>query len=85
MLDKASIIIKIKKLISEELDTYIKETEIKNDMPLFEEGLGLDSVNLIELIALVEKHFNIKFADNELSVEYFSTVEVLADTIISKT
>ena len=78
------VINRLKDIISQELDSNIGREEIGDDMPLFEDGLGLDSVVLVELIALVEKDFRIKFADDELNPEAFSTVKILADTVVAK-
>ncbi|NJO16161.1 MAG: acyl carrier protein [Thioploca sp.] len=78
------VINRLKDLIAQDLDANIDREEIDDDVPLFEEGLGLDSVVLVELISLVEKEFKIKFADEELNPESFSTVKVLADVISSK-
>ncbi len=50
-----TIIDGLKDVISRELDANIAREEISDDTPLFEEGLGLDSVMLVELISLVEK------------------------------
>ncbi|MCP4702038.1 MAG: acyl carrier protein [Gammaproteobacteria bacterium] len=74
----------LKDIISQELDANIAREEIGDDTPLFEEGLGLDSVTLVELIALVEKKFGINFSDDELYPEAFSTIKVLADNILDK-
>ena len=41
----------------------IKKEDIKNDAPLFGEGLGLDSIDALELIVLLEKNYGIKIAN----------------------
>lgn len=84
MLEKSDVLVQLKKLIAEDLDANIQETEIEDGMALFEGGVGLDSVNLIELISLVENRFGIHFSDEELNPECFSTIAVLTDTIIDK-
>lgn len=78
------VIESLKEIISEELDANISRAEIGDETPLFEEGLGLDSVSLVELISLVEKKFDIKFSDSELNPESFSTVKILAGIIGAK-
>jgi acyl carrier protein len=75
---------RLKDTISEHLDVRIERDEIDTHTPLFEDGLGLDSVVLVELIALVEKTFDIKFSDDELNPESFCTVAVLADVVEAK-
>ena len=81
---KPEIISQLKTLIATDLDANISESEIGDDMPLFEGGIGLDSVNLIELISLVEKRFEIHFSDEELNPECFSNMDVLANMVIEK-
>ncbi len=83
-MSQQAIVNRLKTLIARELDANISEAEITGDVPLFEEGLGLDSVLLVELISLVEKEFEIKFSDEELTPESFSTVNVLAEIILAK-
>ncbi len=53
--------------------------EIEDDMPLFgEEGLGLDSVDAIELTLIIEKEFGVKIKDMGESENIFSTVNSLS-------
>ncbi len=43
--------------------TTIKPEDIKDDQPLFGEGLGLDSIDSLELIVLMERMYGIKITD----------------------
>jgi acyl carrier protein len=43
--------------------TTVKPEDIKDDQPLFGEGLGLDSIDSLELIALLERIYGIKIND----------------------
>lgn len=79
-----SIIERLKDLISTGLDTPIPRDSIGDNTPLFDQGLGLDSVILVELILLVEKEFGVKFSDAELDPDAFSTVATLAAAVRSK-
>ena len=81
---RANIVNQLKTVIAEELDVNLKKEEIDENVSLFEEGLGLDSIAVVELIALIEKHFKIEFADSELNLESFSNLNVLADCIAQK-
>ena len=52
--------------------------EIGDDMPLFgEEGLGLDSVDALELMVVMEKDFGVTMDTEEMDPEVFSTVSNL--------
>jgi acyl carrier protein len=57
--------------------------EIADDDALFNEGLGLDSVDAIELIVILDNEYGIKFKNMEETKEVFTTVQVLTDYINS--
>jgi len=79
-----NIVAQLKNIIVEELDVNRKLEEIDEEASLFEEGLGLDSVTIMEFIALIEKNFGFQFSDEELSMEPFKNLQVLADFISTK-
>lgn len=79
-----NIVAQLKNIIVEELDVNRKLEEIDEEASLFEEGLGLDSVTIMEFIALIEKSFGFQFSDEELSMEPFKNLQVLADFISTK-
>ena len=54
---------------------------IEDEAPIFVEGLGLDSIDALELVVLVEKQYGIKLEDMETSKAAFASVRVLADFI----
>ena len=56
--------------------------EIEDDMPLFgDDGLGLDSVDAIELTLIIEKEFGVKIKDVENSQEVFASINSLVKYI----
>lgn len=81
---RITIVNQLKTIIAGELDVNLKEEEIDETVSLFEDGLGLDSIAIVELIALIEKHFNLEFTDSDLNLESFSNLNVLADCIAQK-
>ena len=52
--------------------------DIENDAPLFGDGLGLDSIDALELIVLLEKHYGIKLANPAEGKEIFKSVNSIA-------
>lgn len=56
--------------------------EIGDTEPLFDEGLGLDSLDAVELVVLVQKHFDVQIADMEEGKKAFVSVESLAKYIM---
>lgn len=56
--------------------------DIADDMPLFaEDGLGLDSIDALEFIVLLESNYGLKIADPSQGREIFYSVNSLADFI----
>lgn len=52
--------------------------DIDNDAPLFGEGLGLDSIDALELIVLLEKKYGIKLESPNKGKEVFKSIAVIA-------
>ncbi len=75
------IIHQLKQIIAEELDVNIHADDIDEKASLFEEGLGLDSVVIVELITLIEKHFDFQFSEDELNMELFQNLQTIAQGI----
>ena len=55
--------------------------EIENDAPLFGNGLGLDSIDALELIVLLEKHYGIKLASPSEGKSIFKSVSTIAEYV----
>ena len=73
---------KIKEIIVSSLDLEGVEPEsIETEAPLFGEGLGLDSIDALELIVLVEKKYGIRLADPSEGKAIFKTVGTLAEYV----
>jgi acyl carrier protein len=74
---------KLKKEIIEVLNLEdIKPEDIDVDAPLFGEGLGLDSIDALELIVLLEKNYGIKIEDPKEGRKIFTSVRTMADFIL---
>ena len=59
----------------------LKPEDIDNDAPLFGEGLGLDSIDALELIVLLEKNYGIKLEDPGKGREIFGSINIFAKYI----
>jgi acyl carrier protein len=59
----------------------IKKEDIDIDAPLFGEGLGLDSIDALELIVLLEKNYGIKIANPADGKKIFQSVRTMAQFI----
>ncbi|MCB1043288.1 MAG: acyl carrier protein [Acidobacteria bacterium] len=75
----------IKELIIERLNLEgMSADEIESDAPLFGEGLGLDSIDSLELVLGIEKKYGVKIQDEELGRQVLSSVASLAEFIAKK-
>lgn len=73
------LIFKLKNEIIEVLNLEdVKPEDIADDAPLFGEGLGLDSIDALELIVLMEKNYGIKLTDPSQGREIFKSVRIMA-------
>ena len=59
----------------------IHPEEIGDDDPLFEQGLGLDSLDAVELVVLINKHYDIQIQDMEEGKVAFASINALANYI----
>lgn len=59
----------------------VSPEEIANDAPLFGDGLGLDSIDALELIVLLEQEYGIAVADPEKGREIFESVNTMVQFI----
>lgn len=56
----------------------VQPEQIDDDAPLFGEGLGLDSIDALELVAMLEKEYGIVIKDIEEGRPAFQSVRALA-------
>ena len=65
-------------LIVDALNLEIGPDEIQADAPLYGEGLGLDSIDILEIALVVSKQYGFQLrADSEDNVRIFSSLEIL--------
>lgn len=70
---------RIKQLLVDALHLEgVAPSSIADDAPLFGEGLGLDSVDALELVVALEKEFGIRIQSHEIGKEAFASVSALA-------
>lgn len=76
----------LKELIIESLDLEdVTPEDIDDDEPLFVDGLGLDSIDALELGMQIQKKYNLKLdANNEANKQHFASVNALRRFIESQ-
>ena len=80
-----NLIEKIKQLIITRLKLVDMTPEmIENNAPLFGEGLGLDSIDALELVLGLEKEFGVIIPDAEVGKKVFQSVRTMAQYILEQ-
>ena len=72
---------RVKEMIVQCARLKIQPSELKDDWPLFdkEKGLGLDSIDVLELVVNVEKTFGVQIPDRETGEKVLQTVNTLVE------
>ncbi len=77
------LIKELKEHLIEELNLEeITVEEIDTDAPLFGDGLGLDSIDALEIILILEKYYGVKLANSAEAKPVFHSVRTLAEYIM---
>ena len=75
----------IKELMVQNLMLQLTAAEIGDDVPLFgPEGLGLDSVDALQLVVTLEKNFGLKVANPQEAREMLKSVDTIAAAVVAK-
>ena len=59
----------------------LRPDDIEDAAPIFVEGLGLDSVDALELVVLVEEKYNIQIPDEDVGKRAFASIDALTDYV----
>ena len=75
---------RLKDIIVNDLDANIDASQVLDDISLYENGVGLDSISIVNLIVILEKKFGFTFEENELNSEMFSSINNLTEFLYKK-
>jgi acyl carrier protein len=74
----------IKEMMVENLMLKVSKEEIGDDLPLFgPNGLGLDSIDALELVVSLEKRFGVSVPNSETAKQALATVNTLHDYVLA--
>ena len=77
--------LELKKHIIEELNLEdIKPEDIIDDAPLFGDGLGLDSIDALELVVLLEKYYGVKILYETVGKKVLASINSMAEFIVEE-
>jgi acyl carrier protein len=83
-MDKEQLMADLKKQIITQLNLKdLKPEDIGNDQALFVEGLGLDSIDALELIVLLQQEYKVKLSNADEGPKVFQSVKTMAEYIIA--
>ena len=75
----------VAELIVSALNLDMAPAEIEADAPLFGDGLGLDSIDVLEIVLVISKKYGFQLkSDNEDNIRIFSSLRALATYIASQ-
>ena len=74
---------KVKEVVLRAFDAQIDPEDIDMEVPLMEDGIGLDSVSILEIITGIEEEFELTVEDEEISDELFESISSLVDYVRS--
>lgn len=74
----------IKRAIVRSLRLPIPPEEIADDISLFGEGLGLDSIDVLELVLEIERTFGVAITDEQTGAQVLRSVDSIADHITAE-
>jgi acyl carrier protein len=82
-LKEAVVIDELKALLIDELNLEdVSAADIDEQAPLFREGLGLDSIDALELAVILDQKYGVKIkSDDERNADIFSSLSALADFV----
>ena len=81
-MDRNELKLRLKHLLIDGLRLQdLRPDDIEDAAPIFVEGLGLDSVDALELVVLVEEEFNIQIPDEDVGKRAFASIEALTEYV----
>lgn len=83
--NEAALQLEVATLMVEALNLDVAAADIAPDAPLYGEGLGLDSIDVLEIALVVSKRYGLQLrADNQDNHSIFSSLRSLSDYIAAK-
>ena len=74
----------VKQALVRSLRLPIAAEEIGDSTPLFGEGLGLDSIDVLELVLELERSFGVTIGDEQTGMQVLRSVDTIAAFIVSQ-
>jgi acyl carrier protein len=75
---------RVKEVLVQSLRLPYPASEIADDVHLFGEGLGLDSIDALELVLAIERAFGVSISDEQTAKRVLQSVNTLAEFIVER-
>ena len=76
--------LRIKEMLVRQLKLKVTPGEIDDGAPIFGEGLGLDSIDVLEVVASIEKEFGVPIRSQEEGARVLRSIDTIADFLTEK-
>jgi acyl carrier protein len=83
-LARTQILERLASLVANRLDIALPREGLGEDLGLLGQGIGLDSIEVLELVAAMEEEFDLTLYDDELDPQHFRTFGTLATLVQEK-
>ena len=84
-MSESDLRVRIKEMLVKNLMLQTTPDQIGDDLPLFgPNGLGLDSIDALELVVSMEKTFGVAVPNSEVAAKALQTVNTIHDYVVSK-
>jgi acyl carrier protein len=80
-MNSEQVIEQLKRIVVEDLDVNLRYEDLNETVPLFEDGLGFDSVVVVELVNFIERRFKIELQEEALNMETFKNLQSVARVV----
>jgi acyl carrier protein len=74
MVDRSGVFARVTALLRDQLPESTNGRQLGEDTGLLGQGLGVDSVEVLELVGAIEEHFGLTIEDEDLKAEHFETI-----------
>jgi len=81
---KPEIAHRAKEILVSGLRLEVTPDEIVDSEPIFGAGLGLDSIDALEFVVLVEEAFGVSIPDENVAKQAFASIDALADFVVEQ-
>jgi acyl carrier protein len=83
-LDRSDVAQRARELLIDGLRLEVSPDDIADGEPIFGPELGLDSIDVLEFVVLVEQEFGVVISDEDVVRQAFSSISALTDFILSQ-